>query len=183
MISAISAPSFVDYFLLKGLCKISAEQLLPRSRAEPVRRLGEALGGWWRCERFKHKTGVRRKCVEANGMETTSHYCSFFRRLLMITVVYIYIWNTFETSMLVSLWKLFPRAFQYIPFLLGVGIDLGQTFLLDQATDKSKRLIEPTRLERPLFCVSGTVIPPPFLPCPWSVALQVRPSKGNDKIN
>ena len=37
---------------------------------------------------LKHKTGVRRKCVEANGMETTSHYCSFFRRLLMITVVY-----------------------------------------------------------------------------------------------
>ena len=66
-------------------------------------------------------------------------YCSFLRRFLFSKM--------FETRMLLLLWMLFPRAFQHTPFLLGFGIDLGQTLLLlDQAADKSKRSIEPTQL-------------------------------------
>lgn len=64
--------------------------------------------------------------------------------------------------MLRLLWKLFPRAFQHTPFLLGFGIDLGQTLLLlDQAADKSKRLIEPTQLttgETFVMCVCVFVV-------------------------
>lgn len=74
---------------LQGLCKISAEQLLPRSGAAPVRRLGEARSveradgeGVERFKRIKPGVGVL-KPMDANGMETTSHYCSFSPSILV----------------------------------------------------------------------------------------------------
>lgn len=126
---------------LQGLCKISAEQLLPRSGAAPVRRLGEAwsvvgrMVKVWKVQTQKTGVGV----LKPMEWKPQAKHCSFLRRFLFSKM--------FETRMLLLLWKLFARAFQHTPFLLGFGIDLGQTLLLlDQAADKSKRLIEPTQL-------------------------------------
>ena len=106
-------------------------------------RRGQWLGGWWRCGRLK-------------PMEWKPHaIIALFRVRFLFS-------KMFETRMLLLLWKLFPRAFQHTPFLLGFGIDLGQTLLLlDQAADKSKRLIEPTQLttgETFVMCVCVFVV-------------------------
>lgn len=101
---------------------------------------GEGVEGWSQCE-----------------WKPQAKYCSFLRRFLFSKM--------FEARMLLLLWMLFPRAFQHTPFLLGFGIDLGQTLLLlDQAADKSKRLIEPTQLTTGetfvmCVCVCGKICP------------------------